>query len=173
MAKGYYTGMVLIDVQKAFDAVDHIILSEKLSKMGVGSVNRFHSYLNGRRQLTNVNGTHSEMGKISCVIPQGSILRPLLYLCYVNDIQISVTCKLLLYADDSALLVSGNDPGEISSWLGTNLQSCNQWLIDNKLSMLLGKTECILFGPKRKCKNVQNFCVECHDSEIQSTECKI
>ena len=170
MAQGYYTGMVLIDVQKAFDTVDHGILCEKLRTMGVGSVDWFRSYLTERRQLTDVNGTHSKWGDISCGVPQGSILGPLLYLCYVNDIRISVTCKMLLYADDSVLLVRGKDPDEISSLLGTNLQSCNNWLIDNRLSMHLGKTECILFGPKSKLKKVENFSVESHDSKIQSVE---
>ena len=170
MAQGYYTGMVLIDVQKAFDTVDHDILCEKLRAMGVGSVDWFHSYLTNRRQLTDVNGTHSDWGDISCGVPQGSILGPLLYLCYVNDIEISVNCKMMLYADDSVLLVRGKDPDIISTLLGTNLQSCNQWLVDNRLSMHLGKTECILFGPKRKLKEVENFNVECDDHTIQSVK---
>ena len=71
---------------------------------------------------------------------QGNILGPLLFLCYVNDMPISVDCKLLLYADDSALLVSNKDPKIVADRLSYELESCRQWLIDNKLSLHLGKT---------------------------------
>ena len=67
----------------------------------------------------------------------------------------SVDCKLLLYADDSALIVSGTDPDSIAIKLGDELDSCRQWLIDNKLSLHLGKTECMLFGTKRKLNKVK------------------
>ena len=89
---------------------------------------------------------------ISCGVPQGSILGPLLFLCYINDMSISISkqCKLILYADDSAILFSHKDPDIISNVLGTELESCSKWLVDNKLSLHLGKTECILFGSKRK-----------------------
>ena len=107
---GNYTGMVLIDLQKAFDTVDHVILLKKLEALGVSSVDWIKSYLCGRTQIVNVNRVDSTPCDISCGVPQGSILGPLLFLCYVNDMPISVDCKLLLYADDSALLVSGKDP---------------------------------------------------------------
>ena len=87
---------------------------------------------------------------ITCGVPQGSILGPLLFLCYVNDMPISIKCKLLLYADDSALLVSGSDPKTIADKLSEELESCRKWLMDNKLSLHLGKTEAISFGSKRK-----------------------
>ena len=76
---------------------------------------------------------------VKCGVPQGSILGPLLFLCYVNDMPISLKCKLLLYADDSALLVSGSDPNIIADFLSNELKSCRQWLIDIKLSLHLGK----------------------------------
>ena len=83
----------------------------------------------------------------------------------------SVTCRLLLYADDSALLVRGKDANLIASILSENLQSCSNWLLDNKLSLHLGKTEAILFGTKRKLKNVKEFIVKCHDITIQNVKC--
>ena len=64
---------------------------------------------------------------------------------------ISVTCKLLLYADDSTLIVPGLDPKDIADTLTMELNSCKQWLIDNKLSLHLGKTESLLFGSKKNC----------------------
>ena len=105
-AKGLYTGMVMIDLQKAFDTVDHQILCSKLQAMGVPNVKWFQSYLTGRKQLVNVNGTESNLEDITCGVPQGSSLGPLLFLCYVNDMSISINsdCKLLLYADDSTII---------------------------------------------------------------------
>ena len=163
--------MVLIDMQKTFDTVDHLILCKKLSAMGIASIGWFHSYLSNRKQMVSVNGANSSYRNITCGVPQGSILGPLLYLCYVNDIQISVNCKLLLYADDTALIVSGKDPNVISNQLGIELSKCNSWLVDNKLSMHLGKTECILFGSQRKLKKVHSFNISCDGHTIKGSDC--
>ena len=154
-AKGLYTGMVMIDLQKAFDTVDHQILCNKLQAMGVSNIKWFQSYLTGRKQLVNVNGAESSLADITCGVPQGSILGPLLFLCYVNDMSISINSdsKLLLYADDSTILFPHKNPDFIPQKLGKELESCSEWLIDNKLSLHLGKTECILFWPKAKIKN--------------------
>ncbi len=160
-ALGLYTGMVLLDLQKAFDTVDHAILCQKLQAIGMESVEWFRSYLTDRKQLVCVNGVESEYQSVTCGVPQGSLLGPLLFLCYVNAMKISVSCKLLLYADDSALLVSHKDPDFISHTLGKELESCHQWLIDNKLSLHLGKTECIIFGSKRKLRKIKDFSINC------------
>ena len=136
--------MIMLDLQKAFDTVDHYILCSKLQTMGVKSTKWFESYLTG------------------------SILEPLLFLYYVNDMSISISsdCKLLLYADDSTILFSNRNPDVISEKLGKELQFCSQWLIDNKLSLHLGKTECILFGSKRKLIKVDKFQVTCNEHNI-------
>ena len=105
--KGLYVGMILIDLQNAFDTVDLEILCKKLKSMGINSTEWFQSYLGRRNQVVEANDTLSEAGIVNCGVPQGSILGPLLFLCYINDMPISLKCKLLLYADDSALLISG------------------------------------------------------------------
>ena len=81
---------------------------------------------------------------------------------------ISTDCKLLLYADDSAILYSHRNPEVISSKLGKELQSCSHWLVDNKLSLHLGKTECLIFGSKRKLKRVKEFSITCNEHSISS-----
>ncbi len=105
---------------------------------------------------------------ITCGVPQGSILGPLLFLCYVNDMLVSVKSKLLLYADDSVLLVSHRDPRVIPNTLSQELESCNKWLIDNRLSLHLEKIEAILYGTKRKMKNTEDFEVKYKDTAIES-----
>ncbi len=101
---------------------------------------------------------------ITCGVSQGSILGPLLFLCYVNDMSVSVKSKLLLYADDSALLVSHRDHRVISNTLSQELESCNEWLTENRVH--LGKTEAILCGTKRKMKNTEDFEVKYKDTAI-------
>ena len=71
-----------------------------------------------------VNNVSSEIGTVTCGVPQGSIHGPLLFLCYVNDMPISLKCKLLLYADDSALIISGFDPKKIADDSSRELESC-------------------------------------------------
>ena len=80
----------------------------------------------------------------------------------------SVKCKLLLYADDSTLIISGSDPKVIANTLSFELNSCRQWLMDNKLSLHLGKTESILFGSKRKLRKITSFEVKCNNEVIQN-----
>ena len=88
--------------------------------MGIKSVDWFRSYLSNRNQIVNVNDTESDPSLVTCGVPQGSILGPLLFLCYINDMELSISsgCKLLSYADDSAILYSNKDSRVISEKLG-------------------------------------------------------
>ena len=166
IASGKYTGMILLDIQKAFDNIDHQILCKKLSALGKQSTAWFNSYLSDRKQLVNINGTESDPLPITCGVPQGSILGPLLFLCYVNDMPNSVNCLMLQYADDSVLICSDKDPEKIGSILRTNLESCNKWLIENGLSLHMGKTELILFGTKRKLSMHNEFSIVMSDGHV-------
>ena len=167
ISEGKYVGMVLLDLQKAFDTVDHNILCNKLKHMGVGCVGWFESYLKDRLQVVTIDGVNSKPGFVQCGVPQGSILGPLLFLCYVNDMPMSINCKLLLYADDSVLLVPGLDPDSIATKLSHELKSCYDWLVDNRLSLHLGKTESILFSTKRKNTLNNSFQVYCNKTPIK------
>ena len=165
---GRYVGMVMIDLRKAFDTVNHTILCDKLKAVGFDSstVSWFQSYLQNRTQLVNVNGVSSDVMKISCGVPQGSILGPLLFNLYVNDMCSSVDCKLILYADDSVLLVSHKDFEVVESTLSNNLQNLSVWLLDNKLSLHLGKTESMLFGSRKKLKSHKSLNINCNNVNI-------
>ena len=127
----------------------------KLSAAGLGDdiLRWFNSYLSDRQQLVDVSGTHSGTAPISCGVPQGSILGPLLFLIYVNDMSAVVKNKLLLYADDSGILVSGKSKSDIERLLKEDLHLVSQWMVDNKLSLRLGKTESILFGSRHRIRS--------------------
>ena len=84
-------------------------------------------------------------------------------------ISVDEVCKFILYADDSAILFSHSDPSIISNKLGKVLENVSDWLVDNRLSLHFGKTECILFGPSRKLSTVGDFEVKCHDHVIKSS----
>ena len=91
----------------------------------------------------------SDFRIVLCGVPQGSILGPLLYLVYVNDIKDVVKCKLLLYVDDSALLMSRKDLLAIKRILIVELGAVNKWLCENMMSLHLSKTQSIIFGLKK------------------------
>ena len=167
VSKGRLVGLVLLDLQKAFDCVDHSILIEKLGRMGVGSLDWFRSYLSDRKQCVAVDGVQSEFCAVNCGVPQGSILGPVLFLCYVNDMSISLGCHLSLYADDSTLVASGSDPVELGEYLSGQLARCKEWMVDNRLSLHLGKTECILIGSEKRLSRAEGFRVLCDGSEVK------
>ena len=100
------TGMILIDLQKAFHTVDNDILLQKLYAIGFSkhTVNWFQSYLSNRSFLINLENSFSQPASVSCGVPQGSILGSLLLLIYVNDMSQAVKCDLFLYADDRCLV---------------------------------------------------------------------
>ena len=109
--EGLLKGMVLIDLQEAFDTIDHSILLEKMSCLGFAgkTIAWFTSYLTNRSFIVNVGKESSSPGKLSCGVPQGSILGPLLFLLYVNDMPQAVNLELLLYADDTCLIYMGKN----------------------------------------------------------------
>ena len=106
------TGRILIHLQKAFDTTDHDMLLKKLYAIGF-SVNWFKSYLSNRSFLVNLGNNFSQPASVSCGVPQGSILGPLLLLIYVNDMSQTVKYHLFLYADDSCLVCQHKDINEI------------------------------------------------------------
>jgi len=165
ISKGHYVGMVALDVQKAFDSVNHEILCSKLELMGIKS-NWFQSYLSDRKQVVKIKEISSKTLTIQNGVPQGSLLGPLLYLCYCNDMQIAVNAKLVLYADDCMILVPGKCPNQIASQLSEELELSDTWLIENKLSLHPGKCESMLFCSKRKSKSLTNFSVRYKDHNI-------
>ena len=153
--------MILIDLQKAFDTIDHEILLRKMICFGILEqvINWFKSYLSNRTFRVKVGKTLSDAGNLTCGVPQGSILGPLLFLLYINDIPQSISCDLLLYADDTCIIYQHKDINEISKVLNANFSNLCDWFLDNKLSIHFGddKTKCILFASKGKVKKADHL----------------
>ena len=99
---------VFLDLSKAFDTISHNILVKKLEHYGVRGIcnNWFSSYLSNRKQYTQVNEHRSSLKEITCGVPQGSILGPILFLIYINDISNSTELNLLSFADDTTIYCS-------------------------------------------------------------------
>ena len=129
----------------------------------------YKSYLTNRYFILNVGKDFSSSGKLSCGVPQGSILGPLLFLLYVNDMPLAVKSDLLLYADDTCLMYTGKDIKTIEEQLNTDLSSLCDWFIDNKLCVHFGeeKTKSIMFGTKRQLKNQRDLVLRYEDIEIK------
>ena len=134
---------IFLDFSKAFDTVDHAILLQKLCHYGIrgNALKWFTSYLSNRRQYVTYNGVVSAMKGISCGVPQGSILGPLLFLIYINDL--CSMCKYttpILFADDTNLFCSGSDIKTMESNINNELTEISLWLKVNKLSLNIKKT---------------------------------
>ena len=144
---------LFIDFTKAFDTVDHNILLYKLNHYGVrGHANNFfRSYLSNRSQFTVINGVESSIKKITCGVPQGSVLGPILFLIYVNDIHRCVTnCKTRLFADDTSLTICHKDPTELKNIATTQIKNLIKWCNSNKLTINFKKTKYIIFHTRNK-----------------------
>ena len=133
------------------------------------SINWFQSYLSNRSFRVNVQGKYSCIAKINCGVPQGSILGPLLFLLYVNDLKQAVDCDLFLYADDSCLVYQHKDVKEIERNLNKNFSNVCDWFVDNKLSIYFGedKTKCILFGTKHRLNKVNSLKIKYGEVHIK------
>ena len=150
--KGDIAIIILLDLKKAFDTVDHRILLRKLYAYGIrGTLLKwFESYLTGRTQYVAFNGTNSDTHYVKCGVPQGSILGPLLFILYMNDIcSVSKLLFTLLYADDTCVLLSGKDLDDLIAVLNVELISLSVWLKSNKLSLNTQKTFFMVFHRAR------------------------
>ena len=152
---------VFLDFSKAFDTVDHRILLQKLQCYGIRglALEWISNYLSNRKQFVVYDNCISEKHIIKCGVPQGSILGPLLFLLYINDIaSISDKIFLLLFADDSNAFVSGKNLDETIDTMNMELNKLVTWLNVNKLSLNIEKTHYMLFTNNKNlntCKTVK------------------
>ena len=139
---------VFVDLEKAFDTVDHTILCDKLKAYGLrGTINDLlKSYLNNRKQFVSLNGFDSSMADVTCGVPQGSTLGPLLFLLYINDFRLCLSnTSSGHFADDTFIIFNSKKAKTIETVINTELKEVIKWLRLNKLSLNAGKTELIYF----------------------------
>ena len=147
-----------IDFSKAFDTVNHKILLKKLEICGILNKNNkwVENYLCDRLQSTTVNGISSDKLKVTCGVPQGSILGPLLFLVYINDLSHMVTnTSMYLYADDTVLLSTDKCIVNSKDKMQRDLTIIASWCKRNKLSLNIKKTKCMLFGSRVRLKHTR------------------
>ena len=147
-----------MDLKKAFDTVDHKILLKKLWCFGFRDVSFdwFESYLTDRQQLTLVNNVESDLLHEDVYgVPQGSVLGPLLFLLYINDIKSIIENSYFhLFADDTIIIQTASDPDSLVLSLERELENVANWLENNKMTINTQKTEVIFFGNHSSLKKI-------------------
>ena len=145
-----HTGLVLIDLKKAFDTICHKILLNKLAHYGIWGVafKLLSSYLTYQKQFVNFNQHHSELKDIKYGVPQGSSLGPLLFLIYVNDLQNAVDCTPRLFADDTCFIFQASNPLILQGIINKELKNLNIWCCANKLTVNPSKSNVLVISPK-------------------------
>ena len=149
---------IFLDLKKAFDTIDHDILLKKLRAYGIRGKTGdwFESYLNNRKQFCSLNGQHSKARIITCGIPQGSCLGPLLFIIYLNDLEKCLNfSRASIYADDASITIASDDVAKLVEDAHQELSNIAELMRVNKLSPNPNKTEFMIIGHPLKTKNLE------------------
>ena len=164
------TVSLFIDLSKAFDTIDHSILLNKLYIYGIRGIafNWFKSYLTNRKQFVRFNDTDSTLSNINTGVPQGSILGPLLFILYINDMyKSSNMLNFILFADDTTIYLHNNDVNLAIQSMSSELNNVSEWLSANKLSLNIDKTKLLVFTNIKG--EIPNYILQFKDKVIESS----
>ena len=175
---GEIIGVSFLDIEKCFDTINHNILLRKLEHIGIqdSELFWFKSYLADRSQLVRCNGEESPPTKIDIGVPQGSILGPILFLIYINDIVQHISSgSCNMYADDIAIYATGNSTEEVNAKLQRATTDAYMWYEGNKLSVNINKSNVMLIGSSRQINDLSavNLSISLGEyqlNQIQSTK---
>jgi hypothetical protein len=165
---------VFLDLSKAFDTIDHIILLKKLQFYGVRGValEWFRSYLFDRKQFVSYKETNSVHHGVACGVPQGSVLGPLLFIIYTNDLPNSINhSNCILFADDTTIFLSSEHILDLKNKIEDDMKSLTDWFRANKLSLNVQKTNFVLFKPKHVTLNMDIATLQLGGQPIKKVNC--
>ena len=170
---------IFIDLSKAFDTLDHRILLSKLKYYGMDDISLywFKSYLSNRHQFVEIEGYKSKLKQINTGVPQGSILGPLLFIIYMNDINfVSNTFEAIIFADDTTLnsvlsLFSKHDKSNLSGIINKEINKLYDWMKANKLSLNIKKTKYMVFRyPQKSRHSLPKLSIKINDVIIERVD---
>ena len=166
---------VFCDLSKAFDTLNHEILLTKLHHYGIRNKEWqwFQSYLQGRCQFVTLNGFNSSKAPLETGVPQGSILGPLLFLLYINDLASSTQLECVKFADDTNLLVTGSNLEEMIDTLNDELETVSDFFKANQLKLNAKKTKVVCFRKKALPMATENYTVLLDGEQLEFDEAAV
>ena len=164
---------IFIDLKKAFDTVDHNILLSKMDHYGIRNAANlwFKNYLNEREQFVDINGVQSDKKQITCGVPRGSVLGPLLFLIFINYLPNATNFLTLLFADDTTFQISGVDTDQLFLLANSELEKASVWFKANKLTLNVKKTKYMLFSDQSIPTSSSNLYIGNQAVEQVGTNC--
>ena len=171
------SGMVLVDYRKAFDMVDHRLLLHKLELYGIADqeLSWCRSYLSDRKQVVRVKGNESSEASMLHGVPQGSILGPLFFILFINDLPLHISAQIDLYADDTTVTASADVKAlaTLNSSLNKSVSEIQLWASANKLPLNEDKTKVLMISGKRQTENIKRSDLEVivNDKQLSIVHC--
>ena len=157
--EGRYTAIASLDLSKAFDSISHTLLLEKLAHLGLAE-NTLHwvkSYLTDRKQRIKFKNYVSTEEKVTSGVPQGSIIGPLLFLCFTNDLaaEFDGKCKIVSYADDTQLIIDAKNIKQLERKVENIITIAQRWYSRNSMKNNIGKTEVLAINLRRQTNTIK------------------